>query len=209
LGFEGDPLPSLHSHDPEAVIYLGSFSKTFAPGFRVGWAVAPHAVREKLVLASESSILCPSAFSQLAVSTYLDECDWRGQVEVFRALYRERAATTLAALADLIPQATWTTPLGGFYVWVTLPEGLDATSMLPRAVTERVAYVPGTAFFADGQGRSNLRISYCYPTPERIREGVRRLAGVVQAELEVLTTFGPSSPHGNKDHVSSPAPDVH
>jgi DNA-binding transcriptional MocR family regulator len=135
LGFEGDPLPSLHSHDPEAVIYLGSFSKTFAPGFRVGWAVAPHAVREKLVLASESSILCPSAFSQLAVSTYLDECDWRAQVEVFRALYRERAATTLAALADLIPQATWTTPRGGFYVWVTLPEGLDATSMLPRAVS--------------------------------------------------------------------------
>jgi 2-aminoadipate transaminase len=209
LGFEGDPLPSLHSHDPDAVIYLGSFSKTFAPGFRVGWAVAPHAVREKLVLASESAILCPSAFSQLAVATYLDECDWRGQVEVFRGLYRERAATTLSALADLIPQATWTTPLGGFYVWVTLPEGLDATSMLPRAVTERVAYVPGTAFYADGQGRSNLRISYCYPTPERIREGVRRLAGVVQAELEVLSTFGPSARHSSKDHVSSPAPDVH
>ena len=92
---------------------------------------------------------------------------------------------------------------------MTLPEGLDATSMLPRAVTERVAYVPGTAFYADGQGRSNLRISYCYPTPERIREGVRRLAGVVQAELEVLSTFGPSSRHNPKDHVSSPAPDVH
>jgi DNA-binding transcriptional MocR family regulator len=193
LGFDGDPLPSLHSHDPESVIYLGSFSKTFAPGFRVGWAVAPHAVREKLVLASESAILCPSAFSQLAVATYLEDHDWKHQVGVFRDLYRERAAATLHALADLLPTARWTTPRGGFYVWVTLPEGLDATAMLPRAVTERVAYVPGTAFYADGQGRQSLRLSYCYPTSERIREGIRRLATVVEAETELLTTFGPES----------------
>ena len=156
LGFDGDPLPSLHSHDPESVVYLGSFSKTFAPGFRVGWAVAPHAVREKLVLASEAAILCPSAFSQLAVATYLEDHDWKHQVGVFRDLYRERAGATLEALADLVPAARWTTPHGGFYVWVTLPDGLDATAMLPRAVTERVAYVPGTAFYADGQGRQSL-----------------------------------------------------
>src|SRR3954470_23546792 len=118
LGFDGDPLPSLHSHDPESVIYLGSFSKTFAPGFRVGWAVAPHAVREKLVLASEAAILCPSAFSQLAVSTYLDNHDWRHQVEIFRELYRLRCEATLDALTDLVPRARWTTPNGGFYVWV-------------------------------------------------------------------------------------------
>lgn len=193
LGFDGDPLPALQPLDPDGVIYLGSFSKTFAPGFRVGWAVAPHAVREKLVLASEAAILCPSAFSQLAVSTYLDTHDWMGQVRVFRALYQERAEATLAALADLLPRATWTTPRGGFYVWVTVPPGLDATAMLPRAVTERVAYVPGTAFYADGQGRDSMRLSYCYPTPERIREGVRRLAGVIDAELELLETFGPAS----------------
>jgi 2-aminoadipate transaminase len=210
LGFDGDPLPSLHSLNPEGVIYLGSFSKTFAPGFRVGWAVAPHAVREKLVLASEASILCPSAFSQLAVSTYLDTHDWKHQVGVFRELYRERSQATLDALVDLLPQARWTTPRGGFYVWVTLPEGLDATAMLPRAVTERVAYVPGTAFYANGQGRRNLRLSYCYPTSERIREGVRRLASVVEAELEVLDTFGPTAgdageePHG----LSAPGPDL-
>jgi DNA-binding transcriptional MocR family regulator len=210
LGFEGGPLPSLHSLDPGGVIYLGSFSKTFAPGFRVGWAVAPHAIREKLVLASESAILCPSSFSQLAVSTYLDNHDWRHQVEIFRELYRLRSVATLESLADLIPRATWTTPRGGFYVWVTLPEGLDATAMLPRAVTERVAYVPGTAFYADGQGRRNLRLSYCYPTPERIKEGVRRLAGVVDAELDVLETFGPGSdartPHGAG--VAFPSPDL-
>jgi 2-aminoadipate transaminase len=212
LGFEGDPLPSMHSLDPEGVIYLGSFSKTFAPGFRVGWAVAPHAVREKLVLASESAILCPSAFSQLAVSTYLDTHDWKHQVGVFRDLYRERSFATLDALADLLPSARWTTPKGGFYVWVTLPEGLDATAMLPRAVTERVAYVPGTAFYADGQGRQNLRISYCYPTSERIREGIRRLAGVVETELELLDTFGGGAgvglPHTERTQVQSPSPDL-
>jgi DNA-binding transcriptional MocR family regulator len=191
------------------VLYLGSFSKTFAPGFRVGWAVAPHAVREKLVLASEAAILCPSSFSQLAVAAYLDGHDWRRQVDIFRGLYRERSVAMLDALGDLIPRATWTTPLGGFYVWMTLPEGLDASAMLPRAVTERVAYVPGTAFYADGQGRRHVRLSYCYPTPERIREGVRRLAGVVNAELELLDTFGPGSGEGTGRHgVDFPSPDL-
>jgi 2-aminoadipate transaminase len=220
LGFYGDPLPSLQSLDPDGVIYLGSFSKTFAPGFRVGWAVAPHAVREKLVLASEAAILCPSAFSQLSVSTYLSGHDWMAQVRAFRAIYQERAEATLGALADLIPRARWTTPQGGFYVWVTLPEGLDAKAMLPRAVTERVAYVPGTGFYADGQGRANMRLSYCYPTPDRIREGIRRLASVIDAELEVLETFGPTGDPGpdgsaadaarlsGRARVDSPGPDL-
>src|SRR3954464_14873353 len=212
LGFDGDPLPALHSLNPDGVIYLGSFSKTFAPGFRVGWAVAPHAVREKLVLASEAAILCPSAFSQLAVATYLEDHDWKHQVGVFRELYRERATATLEALSDLLPSARWTTPRGGFYVWLTLPDGLDAKAMLPRAVTERVAYVPGTAFYADGQGRQSLRLSYCYPTSERIREGVRRLATVVEAETELLATFGPESrprTAGTADpRVASPGPDL-
>jgi 2-aminoadipate transaminase len=215
LGFDGDPLPSLQRLDPEGVVYLGSFSKTFAPGFRVGWAVAPHAVREKLVLASEAAILCPSAFSQLSVSTYLTTHDWMAQVRVFREIYRERAEATLGALADLLPRARWTTPRGGFYVWVTVPDGIDATAMLPRAVTERVAYVPGTAFYTDGQGRQNMRLSYCYPTPERIREGVRRLAAVIDAELEVLETFGASGGAGAeatreaaRARIDSPAPDL-
>jgi DNA-binding transcriptional MocR family regulator len=212
LGFDGDPLPSLYSLDPEGVIYLGSFSKTFAPGFRVGWAVAPHAVRERLVLASEAAILCPSAFSQLAVCSYLQGHDWKHQVGVFRDLYRERRDATLSALADLLPSARWTVPVGGFYVWVRLPGGLDAKAMLPRAVTQRVAYVPGTAFYADDQGQDHLRLSYCYPTPERIREGVRRLAAVVESELEVQETFGggggapaPANPHRR---VQSPGPDL-
>jgi len=195
LGFSDEPFRALRADEAERVVYLGSFSKTFAPGFRVGWALAPHAVREKLVLAQESATLCPPIFSQLAVSSYLRDCDWQGQVKAFREMYRERRDALLDALEDHMPAgATWTVPDGGFYVWLTLPEGLDAKAMLPRAVTERVAYVPGTAFYADGFGSRCMRLSYCYPSPERIREGVRRLGGVIGAELELRKTFGASRP---------------
>jgi DNA-binding transcriptional MocR family regulator len=207
LGFDGDPIPAMRSTDDEGVIYLGSFSKTFAPGYRVGWAVAPHAVREKLVLASESAILCPSNASQLAISGYLATCDWKGQVKAFRELYRERRDAMVGALAEHLPDATWTVPDGGFYTWVRLPEGLDAKAMLPRAVTARVAYVPGTAFFADGQGADHMRLSFCFPTPERIREGVRRLAGVVAGESELVSLFGTGGAQVGDD-VQSPGPDL-
>jgi DNA-binding transcriptional MocR family regulator len=194
LGFDGDPIRALRADEADGVIYLGSFSKTFAPGFRVGWVLAPHAVREKLVLAQESATLCPPAFSQLAVSSYLTSHDWLGQIKEFREMYRERRDAMVEALDDLMPAATrWNVPDGGFYVWLTLPDGLDAKAMLPRAVTARVAYVPGTAFFADGFGAQSMRLSYCYPTAERIREGVRRLTGVIEEEMELRETFGATS----------------
>lgn len=210
LGFSGDPLPALRACDADGVVYLGSFSKTFAPGLRVGWALAPPAVRDRLVLASESAILCPSAFAQSAVAGYLSRCDWRGQVKAFTEQYRERRDAMLRALEDHLPQASWTVPDGGFYVWLTLPEGLDAAAMLPRAVTERVAYVPGTAFFADGSGGDHLRLSYCFPEPERIREGVRRLATVVRAEADLVETFGASRPpeRPGSAPVEAPGPDL-
>ena len=195
LGFDGEPLRALRADEAEGVIYLGSFSKTFAPGFRVGWALAPHTVREKLVLAQESATLCPPQFSQMAVSAYLSAHDWQGQIKQFREMYRERRDAMVDALHDLMPASCrWNVPDGGFYVWLTLPPGIDAKAMLPRAVTARVAYVPGTAFFADGFGSSAMRLSYCYPTPERIREGVRRLAGVIEAELELRATFDSYAP---------------
>jgi DNA-binding transcriptional MocR family regulator len=110
-------------------------------------------------------------------------------------MYRERRDAMIGALDDMMPPTTrWNVPHGGFYVWVTLPVGLDAKAMLPRAVTARVAYVPGTAFFADGFGAQSMRLSYCFPTPERIREGVRRLAGVIEEELELRATFGAPAP---------------
>lgn len=208
LGFDAPPLQALRGLDGDGVLYLGSFSKTFAPGYRVGWVVAPHAVREKLVLASESAILCPSNASQLAISAYLSTCDWQAQVSDFRMLYKERRDAMLGALAKHLPTATWTVPEGGFYTWVQLPDGLDAKAMLPRAVTGRVAYVPGTAFYADGQGVDRMRLSFCFPTPDRIREGVRRLAVVVDAERELLDIFGPSTRRKAATRVDNPGPDL-
>lgn len=207
LGFEGEPLPALRSMDEVGVIYLGTFSKTFAPGYRVGWAVAPPAVREKLVLASESAILCPSNASQLAVSTYLTNHDWRGQIKAYRETYRERRDAMVGALAEYMPEASWTVPGGGFYTWVKLPYGIDASAMLPRAITALVAYVSGTAFYADDQGSDHMRLSFCYPPPDRIREGVRRLAGVVSAEAELVRIFGTDGSHGREAHDTA-GPDL-
>lgn len=194
LGFEGAPPQAIRARDHQNVIYLGSFSKTIASGLRLGWVIAPHGVREKIVLAAEAATLCPSNFVQLTISRYLAEQPWQQQIKVFQELYRERRDSLLDSMQALMPEGTtWTIPEGGFYSWVTLPEGLDATTMLPRAVAELVAYVPGTGFYADGQGARNLRLSYCYPDPERIREGVRRLATVVEAEMELVYTFGPTT----------------
>lgn len=208
LGFSGPPPRALRADAEDRVIYLGSFSKTFAPGLRVGWVLAPHAVREKLVLAAEASVLCPPSLNQMVVSRYLAQSDWMGQVEVFRGLYRERRDAMLSSLHELFPAGShWTQPEGGFYVWLTLPEGLDSQAMLPRAVTERVAYVPGTAFYADGFGTREMRLSYCFPTPERIREGVRRLAAVVEAELDLVRTFGPGH-LASRAGMGLPGPDL-
>jgi DNA-binding transcriptional MocR family regulator len=216
LGFDGPPTRALrarcsHPSGEDEVVYLGSFSKTFAPGLRVGWVFAPHAVREKLVLASEATVLCPPQLNQLVVVDYLTTQDWRGQVDVFKDLYRERRDAMLDALAQLMPAGThWTHPTGGFYVWLTLPEGLDSKVMQPRALTARVAYVPGVGFYADGQGGRDMRLSYCFPEPERIREGVRRLAGVVEQELELLETFGPTTQPIRLAHAQgeTPSPDL-
>jgi DNA-binding transcriptional MocR family regulator len=206
LGFDGQISPAMRATDPGNVVYLGSFSKTFAPGLRVGWALAPHAVREKLVLAVESATLCPPTFTQFVVSRYLAQHDWKSQIKTYREAYRERRDAMLAALAQHMPPGCrWTHPAGGFYVWLTVPEGLDTKMMLPRAVTQRVAYVPGSAFYSSHPDSNHpegdraesthsagrmMRLSFCYPTPERIIEGVRRLATVLDGELELQRTFG-------------------
>ena len=209
LGFDGAVPRAMRADDANGVIYLGSFSKTIASGLRVGWAVAPHGVREKLVLAAESAVLCPSNFAQLTISEYLATQPWRQQVKVFRELYRDRRDALLESLQAMMPEGTtWTIPAGGFYSWLTLPNGLDATAMLPRAIAALVAYVPGTGFYVDGQGRQNLRLSYCYPEPDRIREGVRRLAAVVEGELELANTFGTTSGLHPTGGSSMPAPDL-
>jgi 2-aminoadipate transaminase len=194
LYFDTPPPQAMRSVDEDGVVYLGTFSKTLAPGFRVGWALAPHAIREKLILANEAAVLSPSTFGQLMISEYLNTADWKAQINTFRTIYRERRDAMLAALAEYLPQLSWTVPRGGFYVWVTLPDYMDSKAMLPRAIKELVAYTPGTAFYADGSGRNNIRLSFCYPTPEFIREGIRRLSVVVNGELDLLNTFSQTSP---------------
>ena len=211
LYFDAQPPHAMRSVEEDGVIYLGTFSKTLAPGFRVGWALAPHAIREKLILANEAAVLSPSSFSQLMISEYLNTADWKAQINTFRGIYRERRDATLSALREYLPQLSWTVPNGGFYVWVTMPEHLDSKAMLPRAVKELVAYTPGTAFYADGNGRNNLRLSFCYPTPAFIREGVRRLSTVINGELDLLNTFSQTAPLKTlplKQGIASPPPNI-
>ncbi|CAB4810709.1 unannotated protein [freshwater metagenome] len=185
LGFDKPSPNAMRAEDSENVIYLGSFSKTIAPGFRVGWALVPQALKEKLVIASESSILCPSNFTQLAISSYLADQPWRDQIASFAKLYKVRRDAALEALEQHFPKnATWTKPEGGFYIWVTLPPEIDTNALVPKAIVAKVAYVPGTAFYADGFGSWSMRLSYCHPTPERIKEGIKALGGVIKNEME-------------------------
>jgi DNA-binding transcriptional MocR family regulator len=131
------------------------------------------------------------------IGEYLANQPWREQVKVFRELYRERRDAMLESLGAVMPEGCrWTRPGGGFYVWLQLPPGLNSKSMLPRAISSRVAYVPGTGFYGDGNGTDFMRLSYCFPEPARIREGVRRLAEVIGAETEICTTFGAVSRAG-------------
>ncbi len=185
LGFDRPSPNAMRAEDSENVVYLGSFSKTIAPGFRVGWALVPQSLKEKMVIASESSILCPSNFSQLSISSYLSDQPWRDQIASFCELYRVRRDAMLESLEQHFPEgATWTKPEGGFYVWVTLPPEIDTKAMMPKAIVAKVAYVPGTAFYADGFGSWSMRLSYCYPSPERIRDGIKSLGAVVKKEME-------------------------
>ena len=180
LRFEGQPLPSLRSLDPGNVIYLGTLSKVFCPGIRVGWTVAPPRTTAQLVLLKEAADLCSSNLNMLVAETWLEDRDrWTGTLADLVDVYRGRRDACLSALERHFPVGTtWTRPSGGFYVWVTVP-GADAKDMLPQAVAGGVAYVPGTAFFPDGAGRDRLRLAFCYPPEDAIEEGVRRLGGLL------------------------------
>jgi DNA-binding transcriptional MocR family regulator len=190
LYFDQKPPNALRSMQEDGVIYLGSFSKIFAPGFRVGYVLAPPAIRDKLILANESAILCPSSFSQMLISEYLANADWQKQIDTFRGVYRVKRDAALEGMAEFLPSLETTKPEGGFYLWVTLPEGIDSKAMLPLAVKELVAYTPGTAFFGDGGGHRHLRVSFCYPSPDNIKVGIKRLANVINLQTELLETFG-------------------
>lgn len=187
LDFKDETRTSLRSLAPERVVYVGTLSKILSPGIRVGWVAAPTAIRDKLVLLKEAADLCQSNLTQLLAERWLSTTDWQEQVGRFRESYRERCDAMLEELQHEFPSSChWSVPSGGFFVWLELPPALDARELLAKALSERVAFVPGAAFYAGGGGNHHLRLSFCFPPPERIREGIRRLANVVTEELELI-----------------------
>ncbi len=184
LRFDGDPLPCLKTLDPDNVIYLGTVSKTFSPGVRVGWALGEPSVAQRLVLAKEAADLCGSNLTMLMTERWFaDDVRWRGVLAGLVDTYRARRIAMAEAIAEHFPDdAACTDPHGGFYLWVTLPSWFDTRAMLAAAVERRVAYVPGTAFYADGRGANQMRLAFCLPTEDRIREGIARLGALLADE---------------------------
>lgn len=173
------------------VVYLGTISKVFAPGLRCGWVAAPSGVLSKINLAKQGTDLCGSSFDQVVVEHYFRDTPWQKTLQKFVKTYRTRRDAMLKALDEYFPpEATWTHPEGGFFVWVTLPTYVDTSSMLAEALASGVIYTPGDGFFPDGKrGRNSMRIAFCYESPENIDEAIKRLAAVIEEKLELYRAF--------------------
>jgi 2-aminoadipate transaminase len=180
------PPPSLWSLAPDVVLQAGTFSKIFSPGFRMGWAAGPAEVVGRLVIAKQNSDQCAGALGQRMLEEYGRGGHMDRQVAESRVLYGRRARLTTEALAAHMPDgATWTTPAGGFYVWLTCPEGVDTVALSAAARAEKVAYVPGRPFYLDdaGVGANQIRLAYSRVADDLIDEGIRRIADVVKSAL--------------------------
>jgi 2-aminoadipate transaminase len=191
LRYEGEALPPLRSLDGGVfVMYLGTFSKILSPGIRLGWVVAPPPVLEKINLGKQAADLCTSTLSQLMVQAYFEQSRWRDYVEALTELYRDRRDTMLDALAEFFPsEAEWTRPQGGMFIWATLPDFIDTTDLLARALRENVAFVPGSGAYLDGRGRSSMRLNFSSSDSDRIREGIRRIGEVIKEQVELYGTL--------------------
>jgi 2-aminoadipate transaminase len=191
LRYEGSPQPTLRSLDGGVyVMYLGTFSKILSPGIRLGWVAAPAPVLEKINLGKQAADLCTSTLSQLMVSAYFQEGMWREYIDSLNEIYRARRDAMLDALAEFFPsQAEWTRPGGGLFIWVTLPDFIDTTDLLARALRENVAFVPGEAAYLDGRGRSSMRLNFSGSDEDTIREGVRRIGEVVAEQVALYGTL--------------------
>jgi 2-aminoadipate transaminase len=212
LRYEGDGLPPLYALDGGVfVMYLGTFSKILSPGIRLGWVVAPPPVLEKINLGKQGVDLCTSTLSQLMVQAYFERGHWRDYVDSLTDIYRKRRDTMLDALAEHFPpQAEWTRPGGGLFVWATLPDFIDTTDLLARALRENVAFVPGEAAFLDGRGRNAMRLNFSGSNEESIREGIRRIGEVVTEQVELYGTLTGErqalSPEDTAEVVRMPTP---
>jgi 2-aminoadipate transaminase len=204
LRYEGEPLPTLLALDGgEFVIYLGTFSKILSPGIRLGWAVAPRPVLAKMNIGKQAADLCSSSMTQHFVAAYFDSGRWEEYVRSLAEIYRRRRDTMLDALAEhLPPEAQWTHPTGGLFVWATLPDYIDTTDLLARALQEHVAFVPGRAAFLDGRGGSSMRLNFSGVAEDDIREGVRRVGKVVREQVGLYGTLTGAAPAS----TAAPAP---
>jgi 2-aminoadipate transaminase len=195
LRYEGNHLPPIVALDAQYrstdgapysgnVIYLSTFSKTLAPGLRLGWIVASNDVIDRLVLAKQGTDLHTSTFAQMVAHEVARDGFLDRHVREIRRVYRERRDTMLAAMTEAFPPGvTWTRPEGGLFLWVRLPEQIDAAALLQEALPEKVVFLPGGAFFVDGSGRNTARFNFSNASPDLIREGIRRIGCVLRRLL--------------------------
>jgi 2-aminoadipate transaminase len=202
LRYEGTSLPTLRSLDDEFVIYASTFSKILSPGVRLGWTVAPPPVLQKMNIGKQASDLCSSSISQYFVSAYFESGPWQKYVRSLIEIYRRRRDVMLDALAEHFPrEAHWTHPEGGLFIWATLPDYIDTTDLLARALEERVAFVPGRAAYVDGRGGSSMRLNFSGVSERDIYEGIRRIGEVVR---ELVSLYGTLT---GAPGASGPAPE--
>jgi len=185
LSFDGDSLPSLWSLGPDVVLQAGTFSKSFFPGVRLGWAAGPPGVIAELSAAKQTTDQCAGGLGQRLVEEYGRAGGFERHLPAARALYASHWAALSGALTRHMPQGVdWTEPTGGFLTWLTLPEELDTVAMRPAAIDAGVAYVPGPPFHVGDTGHNTLRLSFSHLTEPELETAVERLAGVVRGELE-------------------------
>ena len=181
LWFDAPPPPTLTARNPDGCIYMGSFSKTLAPGLRLGFLVAPKAIYPKLLQAKQAADLHTPSFNQRIVSEVLKGGFLERHVPTIRMLYKAQRDAMLAALSrEMPPDMTWNTPDGGMFLWARLPAGMNAVALLPRAVEKNVAFVPGAAFYADNADPRCLRLSFVTASIEQINIGVAALADAIR-----------------------------
>jgi 2-aminoadipate transaminase len=184
LGFDDARLPSLWSLAPDTVVQLGTFSKTFFPGVRLGWASGPRGIISHLVLAKQNTDQCAGSMGQRLLEEYGQRGHLEEQNRRARHLYRRRCDLLMDALAETMPpEVAFTRPRGGFFTWLTLPQKVDTVALAPLAMQSGVAYVPGTPFYPDGRGRNEVRLAFSKVNDDLIAEGARRLSDLFKRAL--------------------------
>ena len=184
LRYEGEHIPTMYSLDPDRVIHLGSFSKIFAPGFRLGWAIAHPEILDKVYVCKQSLDLCPPIFDQYVAAEFLESGKLDANLEKSIALYKGKRDLLLELLQKHMPEGVrWTHPEGGLFLFLTMPEGFEAVRFYDKALDAGVAYVAGEFFHPDGSGKNTMRMNFSFMTHERIAEGVKLLASLLAEEL--------------------------